>query len=79
MEWLKENKAWTKLEFLRQDKFQVVHKKIQANISYSWVYLFLLPDKPDVRAHAHIEDTLWSIQIFEKNDIYAVEVVVLFF
>lgn len=31
-------------------------------------------DKPEVSVHAHMEDYLWSIQIFEKDDIYAVEV-----
>ncbi|CAG5130710.1 unnamed protein product, partial [Candidula unifasciata] len=39
----------------------------------SLIFSGYLTDKPDVLVHAHIEETLWYIHVYDPEDIYALE------
>ncbi|XP_059139254.1 ADAM 17-like protease [Physella acuta] len=55
---------------------QLVHedgKTSPFHVNQDLIFKGHLKDNPDVSVHAHKEDYLWSIQIFEKDEIYAVE------
>ncbi|XP_059139263.1 ADAM 17-like protease isoform X2 [Physella acuta] len=55
---------------------QLVHedgKTSPFHVNQDLIFKGHLKDKPDVSVNAHMEDDLWSIKIFEKEEIYAVE------